>query len=187
MAEEKAKEEKNNEKIDGTIGEKKIEAGEKEKKMEEKPREVEKKIEKEKAVVNGKNLGVSKKQAMAVCRFIKGKSIGQSIKELEDITKMKKALPMKGEIPHRKGMMSGRYPIKTCMAFIRLLKSLEANCNINSIEEPQIYQAKANDASRPYRRFGSRRFKRSHIYIEARSRAVKEENKKMEDNRKEKK
>jgi len=36
---------------------------------------------------------------------------------------MKKAVPMKGEIPHRKGIGTGRYPVKASAFFIKLLKN----------------------------------------------------------------
>ncbi|MBU1136436.1 MAG: uL22 family ribosomal protein [Nanoarchaeota archaeon] len=132
---------------------------------------------KDSAVVNAKNLGLSTKQSVAICKFIKGKKIERAMQELEEVTKMKRAIPMKGEIPHRKGIERGRYPIKACEVFIKLLKSLAANCNINGVEEPFIFISKADKASRPYRRFGSRKFKRTHITLEAKETKRKQETK----------
>src|SRR3989304_3717392 len=73
----------------------------------------EKKIsKKEEAITKGNNLHASMKQCMYICRFIKGKTIDQSIKELGGVLKLKTIIPFSGEIPHRKGkIMSGRYPI----------------------------------------------------------------------------
>jgi len=81
--------------------------------------------------------------------------------------KFKRAVPMKGEIPHRKGkIMSGRYPIKACTHFIKLLKQLTANAMVNELElEKTRIECKANKASRPYRRFGRTKFKRSHVTL----------------------
>ena len=69
---------------------------------------------------------------------------------------MRKAVPMIGEIPHRKGkMMSGRYPINASKQFIMLLKSLKANALVNELElENSVIKCKANLSQRPYKRFG---------------------------------
>lgn len=142
-----------------------------EKKKEEKKtekKEISKKIE---AIVNGKDLPISTKHSMAICNFIRGKRIEGLIPELEKVIKLKTPMRMKGEIPHRHGnIMSGRYPINACKAFINLLKSLQANANVNGIENPRIVLAKANKASRPYRRGGRERFKRTNVLLIAKER-----------------
>jgi ribosomal protein L22 len=130
----------------------------------------ENKIPKKKiAVANGRNLSISKKHAMAICNMIRGKNIQTAIMDLELVLKYKKAVPMKGEIPHRKGkgMMSGRYPINASKTMIILLKSLEGNARVLEINDPKITLAKADKAARPYRRFGSRRFKRTNVLLQA--------------------
>ncbi len=145
-------------------------------KTKEKPKEAGKKPTREKpkktrAVVRAHNLPVSTKHSAAICKFIKNKKIEVVIADLESVLKFKKAVPMKGEIPHRKGkgMMSGRFPIKTTKSFIKLLKSLSANASYNGIEEPIIVEAIANIGSRPYGRFGRVRKKRTHVVISAKS------------------
>tara|TARA_Y100000034_G_scaffold19272_2_gene21716 strand:- start:7244 stop:7807 length:564 start_codon:yes stop_codon:yes gene_type:complete len=116
------------------------------------------------AIVNGKNLPISTKYSVAICKFIKRKKIENAISDLEQVLAYKKAVPMKGEIPHRKGkIMSGRYPKKAVEHFIRLLKSLLANAN--ELNDPIINEAIANIGSRPYGKFGAVRKKRSHIKI----------------------
>lgn len=120
------------------------------------------------AVVNGKDLRISTKQAVAICNFIKNKDVDKAISELGEVSKMKRAIPMKGEIPHRrgKGMMSGRYPLKAVAEFIRLLKNLKANAVNHEIELEKVkLLGMANVASRPLRRGGRKRFKRSHVQI----------------------
>lgn len=62
-----------------------------------------------------------------------------------------------------------------------LLKSLNANSAVNGLEEPYISTAIANKAPQPYRRFGSRRFKRTHVYLEAREKTLKENKAKEEE------
>ena len=174
--EEKLKEEKKEEKP-VKEPEKKEEA--KEKLKEEKPKEkkTEKKLEvkkpkKTEAVVNAKNIPISTKHSAAICRFIKNKKIENAIAELEQVLKLKKAVPMRGEIPHRKGkgMMSGRFPKNAAQNFIKLLKSLSANATYNGLEEPVIVEAIASIGSRPYtslRSVGWVRKKRTHVKLKA--------------------
>ncbi len=132
-----------------------------------KEKKPEKKIKKDEAVVNGSSLPISTKDSVAICKFIKRKSIEKAIEDLEEVLKFKRAIPMKGEIPHRKGkgMMSGRYPIKPVGFFIKMLKELKSNSNINGVDDPIIVEAIPNRAARPYGRFGSVKRKRTHVKI----------------------
>ncbi len=123
-------------------------------------------VKKTEAVVNGRNLSISTKHSIAICNLIRGKNIDKIIPILEQVEKMKKPIPMRGEIPHKKGMMSGRYPVKAVKEFIKLLKSLRANALVNELElERYKIFCKANIASRPYKRFGKGRFKRTNVQI----------------------
>jgi ribosomal protein L22 len=144
---------------------------------EKKPAE---KIKKDEAVVNGISLPISTKDSVAICRFIKGKTIEKAIADLEEVLKFKKAIPMKGEIPHRKGkgMMAGRYPVKPVKYFIIMLKNLRANAIVNGMEEGTITEAIPNRASRPYGRFGSVKRKRTHVKIKLKERKIKSQEKK---------
>ncbi len=120
------------------------------------------------AVVNAQSLPISTKQAGAICRFIRGKKIPPMIIYLEDVVAMRKAVPMKGEVPHKKGnIMSGKYPVKAAGIFIKLLKNLTANANVAGISNPTISEAIANIASRPYGKFGAVRKKRTHVKLVA--------------------
>ncbi len=148
--------------------------GEKEKPEEKKKKEVVK-IKKDKAVVNGKNVPISTKYAVEICKFIKYKPIDIAINNLEQVLAHKKAIPMKGEYGHKKGkrMAGGKYPKKATEHFIKLLKSLSANAIANSLDEPIISEAVANIAPRPRARFGRWQRKRTHVKIVAREKKVK--------------
>lgn len=168
--EEKVNEHKINQKeadkeINEEIKEKVEGIEEKKEKKSEKPYEI--KSKKTEAVVNISGLPVSTKHSIAICNFIRGKNIDYSIGILEDVQKFKKAVPMKGEIPHRKGkIMSGRYPIKAAGEFIKILKSLRSNAIVNELElEKYVIFCKSNVASRPYKKFGRARFKRTNVQI----------------------
>ncbi len=135
-----------------------------EKKKEEKKVEILKKTE---AIINGRSLPISTKKSVAVCKFIGGKHLQKAISDLEQVLIHKQVIPMKGEIPHQKGkgISSGGYPKKTVEHFIKLLKSLQANANVNGLDEPIISEVIANFASRPYGKFGRVRKKRTHVQI----------------------
>lgn len=125
-------------------------------------------VPKEKAIVNGYSLRISKKASIAICKLIKGRSPNHAIERLEAVLNKKMPVPMASrEVAHQKGkgIAGAKYPMNACQEIIDLLKQLEANSIVNGIESPIITIAKANGASRPYKSHG-RRAKRTHIYIE---------------------
>lgn len=180
------------EKIDEKIEEVKIEENKKdEKKVEEKKSEKKKevpKIKREFVIVNVQNSPVSTKESMAICKFIKFKKIDEAVFDLEQVVALRKAVPMKGEIPHRHGaMMSGRFPRNASLEFIKLLKSLKGNATASLIEEPVIIEAVPNMGQRPFGRFGRFRRKRTHIFIKAIEQTKFKEENKNKSKKKEKK
>jgi ribosomal protein L22 len=108
---------------------------------------------------------------MCISRFIKNKKIDAAIRDLEEVIKLKKIVPFKGEIPHRKGkgMMSGRYPINVSKIIISVLKGLKGNALASSmdLEKTKICYASPSWASLPAKRSGGR-FKRVNIILKAR-------------------
>lgn len=136
----------------------------------DKKKEQPKIIKKEIAVARAKNVHMSKKHGMYISSFIKNKSIDNAIADLEQVIKLKKIVPFKGEIPHRKGpgMMSGRYPVNASKIFITTLKGLKGNVIVNGmdLEKTRIITSATSWASRPARS-GGRRFKRCHLVITA--------------------
>lgn len=156
-----------------------------EEKKEEKPaqKKAPQKIsKKEEAIARGVNLHTSKKHCMYICKFIKNKEIDKSIEELNEVIKMKRPIPFKGEIPHRSypGMMSGRYPIKASKEFIYLLKGLKGNVLVNGmdLDKTRIYFASATWDSRPAKK-GGMRFKRAFVVLKAKEFPVEQEIKQM--------
>ncbi|MEK6833032.1 MAG: uL22 family ribosomal protein [Nanoarchaeota archaeon] len=128
-----------------------------------------KKIKKEEVFVNAKSVPVSTKYAINICKFVKNKRIGDAIRDLEQVTLLKKSVPMKGEYSHRKGrgMSGGAYPQRAAKQFIVLLKSLAGNADNHEINEPIIVEASANWAPAPKGRFGRIRRKRTHVTLRA--------------------
>lgn len=141
----------------------------------EKKKIVTKIIPKEVAVVNGYSLKISTKDSIAICKMIMRKSPAVAIGMLEMVLDKKMAVPMTmSEVPHRKRSLipgnvggGGRFPRNASIEFINLLEQLNANCNVNGVENPVITLAVSNLASRPMRR-ERRRAKRTNVHIEAR-------------------
>lgn len=126
-----------------------------------------KKIVRTETVVYGRNLGMSTKESVAVADYIRNKDVDRALADLEAVLKYKRAVPMQGEVPHRKGnMMAGRYPMKTVKNFIMLVKSLKSNAIMHEmpLEKYKIF-AMAHQASRPYKRFGQGKIKRSNVEL----------------------
>ena len=135
-----------------------------------------KKIKKEEVYVNAKSVSVSTKYAMSICKFIKGKRIGDAIRDLEQVILLKKSVPMKGEYSHRKGKgkSGGAFPQRASKQFVVLLKSLAGNANNHEISEPIIVEASANWAPAPKGKFGRIRRKRTHVTLKAIEMKIKE-------------
>jgi len=120
-------------------------------------------------------LRASSKHFFAICKMIKGKTPDKAIEMLENVLKGKHAVPMASrEVAHQKGkgVAGAKFPKAASVLMIDLLKQVKANANVNGIENPVIVIAKADKASRPYRREG-RRAKRTHVYVEVKTRGKK--------------
>ena len=180
-------EEKIEEKKENTTTEKEETKKTEEKKAKDDKKEVKKpvkKIKKEEVYVNAKSVPISTKYSMSLCKFVKGKRIGDAIRDLEQVVLLKKSVPMKGEYSHRKGkgMSGGAFPQRAAGHFIVLLKSLAGNANNHEINEPIIVEASANWAPAPRGRFGRVKRKRTHITLRAIEMKIKDKkNKKSEE------
>lgn len=139
-------------------------------KEKQKPKKETPKVKKYEATAFGRGLPVSMKESMYICEFIKGKKIDEAIQLLQEVQLLKRAVPYRGEVPHRKGkgIMSGRYPVKTAGYFINLLKGLKGNAVVNGLdlETTRIYFGSPHFAHRPPRS-GGRKGKRAHIILKA--------------------
>ncbi len=127
------------------------------------------KVEKNEVYAVGRNYSFSQKHAAAVCKFIRGRTIPEAIALLERVQSKRTAVPMKGEIPHRRGNIErGRYPVKASYYIIKLLKSLKGNAAAKSLDEDSlvIKMAKADRGETPMRigRMG-RRGKSTHVTL----------------------
>ena len=121
----------------------------------------------------GRDLEISTKNSVEVCNLIRNKTIEKARKLLEDVVNKKTAVPYRRynkEIPHRKGnMASGRYPIKTINAILKILKNAEDNAQNIGLDSPLIIShISASKAAKRWHfgRWRRRRMKNTHIRVE---------------------
>ena len=84
------------------------------------------------AAARGTGLNVSPKAAREVCKAIKGMDLEKAKSYLERVIEMNQAVPFKrhdGKVGHRrgKGMSTGRYPVKTAAAILKVIESAGNN------------------------------------------------------------
>jgi large subunit ribosomal protein L22 len=92
----------------------------------------------------GRELHVSPKKSMELCKAIKGKSASEAKKYLEDVIALKRAVPFhrfKRDVPHRKGkgLMAGRYPRNAAKAILETLEHAEHNAEYKGLDPNSMY------------------------------------------------
>lgn len=82
----------------------------------------------------GKNLNISFKHAVVICKALKGMKLDDAMKYLDDVIAFKNFIPCNvynTNVGHRKRVGGvggpGRYPIKSCKEVLKLLRSAEKN------------------------------------------------------------
>ena len=84
------------------------------------------------AAARGTGLNISPKAAREVCKAIKGMDLEKAKSYLERVIEMNQAVPFKrhdGKVGHRrgKGISTGRYPVKTAAAILKVIESAGNN------------------------------------------------------------
>ncbi len=85
----------------------------------------------------GKELHISRKHAHEIASAIRGMKLDKARGFLEDVSELKRAVPYKRykcNIPHRKGMCTGRYPQKAAKEILRVLKNAESNATYKGLD-----------------------------------------------------
>lgn len=103
-------------------------------------------VDEEKAAkAYGRELRISHKYAVEICRELRGKTLEKAKEFLEDIIEMRKPLPLrrfKKGVAHRRGLVrayAGRYPVKAAKNVLKVLRSAEANAEYNGLDADRLY------------------------------------------------
>ncbi len=124
------------------------------------------------ATASAKNLGISRKAAVEVASFIRGKDLKRAKKLLEGVLKKKVAVPYKRSLldrGHQRGIGPGRFPEYVSIEILKLLKSAESNAqnkglNTESLIISSILVNKGSTQWR-YGRQKRRQAKRAHVEL----------------------
>ncbi len=90
----------------------------------------------------GENLPLSLKDAVNLCRAIKGMKVDDAKEYLEDIMKEKRAVKYfryLDSISHRKGIGPGRYPVKEAKYILKIIENAEANAENKELDLDNVY------------------------------------------------
>jgi large subunit ribosomal protein L22 len=92
------------------------------------------------AIASGRDMPISFKDAVEICKSIKGLDIESAKKFLEDVIAMKRMVPIKRykkKLPHHslQGWYAGRYPVKASKYILDVVKQLEANAEYKGLDE----------------------------------------------------
>jgi len=117
---------------------------------------------------SGRDLRISPKAAREICNSIRRTRLDEARRFLQDVIDMKRAVPYrrhKKEVPHKAGLdkwYAGRYPVKAAREILKILDSLEANCEDQGfdVERVRLVHVAAQRA-RVLKRFIPRAFGRS--------------------------
>lgn len=119
-----------------------------------------------------RSLPISTKQSIAISQFIRGKNVQKMKTFLEDVISQKRAVPFTrftNGLGHKPGIGPGRYPQKAAKEFLSLLKSAEANAQMNGLNTANLIvgMVKSNKASTSWHYGRQRRIKmkRSNVDI----------------------
>ena len=124
------------------------------------------------AITNGKNLAISRKESVEICRLIRNKTTDSAKKILNRVIEKKQAVPYRRylmSVPHRKGKIGpGRYPLKASKEILSLIKGAESNAENKGMQKnlviSHISGHKGETKSRYGRKIG-KKAKRTHIKI----------------------
>jgi len=98
----------------------------------------------------GREMRISPKHAMEVCRAIKGMKLMVAKDYLQAVVKKKKAIPYRRhrkKIAHRRGLTkgdAGQYPVNAARAILKVLGNAEANAKYKGMSEEKLRIAHAS-------------------------------------------
>jgi large subunit ribosomal protein L22 len=89
----------------------------------------------------GKELHISRKQAHEISSAIKGMKVNAARGFLENVVLLKQAVPYKRyvkDVPHKRGMCTGRYPQKAAKEFLKVLLNAQNNARYKGLESDNL-------------------------------------------------
>lgn len=137
------------------------------------------KIESNMVKASNPSAPISFKEAQEIANLVRGRSLKFAENYLNEVLIGKKAVPYKifnKDVPHRKGLGPGRYPVKTIKYILGLFSNLKANAKAKNLDAEKL-KIVFFVGERGNKSYGSRRGNRVEkksckLYIIASSEAV---------------
>ncbi|MBI1970751.1 50S ribosomal protein L22 [Candidatus Woesearchaeota archaeon] len=89
-----------------------------------------------------KDVPVSVRHSIEICTYLRRKNLQMAKALLQDVLEKKRAVPFRrftNGVGHKKGMASGRYPVKACKYFLELMNSVETNAQQKGLNTANLY------------------------------------------------
>jgi large subunit ribosomal protein L22 len=89
----------------------------------------------------GKELHISRKHAHEISSAIKGMKVNIARGFLENVVLLKQAVPYKRhvkDVPHKRGMCTGRYPQKAAKEFLKVLQNAQSNARYKGFDSDNL-------------------------------------------------
>src|SRR3989344_4842268 len=123
------------------------------------------------ARASGRDLPISIRASMEICRHIRFKPLDKAKQILQDAIEMKKPIPFNrftDGAGHKAGMCGGKYPIKACTHILHVLQSAESNAHNKGLaKDLKIVHLAPQKGGKAYHygRQMRRQYKRTHIEV----------------------
>ncbi|MFQ6106709.1 MAG: 50S ribosomal protein L22 [Thermoplasmata archaeon] len=85
----------------------------------------------------GRELPISPKKSVEVCRALRGLNVEDAKELLEEVIEKRRIIPYRRyrkTISHKKGSMAGGYPIRVAKAVLKVLEDAQANAEMNELD-----------------------------------------------------
>jgi len=85
----------------------------------------------------GRDLQISPKKAVELCRAIRGKSVEDAKAYLERVIALKQPVPMhryKSMVAHKHGVGPARYPVKVARHMLKVIQNAEENAGYKGLD-----------------------------------------------------
>ena len=93
----------------------------------------------------GKELDISPKYSVEVCRELRGKHVSDAIEFLEDVIALRRPVVLKKhkkKVAHKPGLgkaFAGKFPVKVSKHILKVIKSAIENAKYKGLNEEKLY------------------------------------------------
>ncbi|MFQ6127629.1 MAG: 50S ribosomal protein L22 [Thermoplasmata archaeon] len=85
----------------------------------------------------GKELPISTKKSVEVCRALRGMNVEDAKELLEEVIEKKRVIPYRKyrrTVSHKKGGVAGGYPVRVAKAILKVLEDAQSNAEMNELD-----------------------------------------------------